>query len=443
MVAGQNTDSVWVKKLWDVKGVTFEGCRFIDSMSVHAVGSRGVYAADAVVLLDTRCDAPYLGDCECPENYATYSSFTGFTTAVEVNTTGNPYPVKVNQVQFSNNETGVKINGNNFATVTRCDFDLQSASSSLTNTGLVLDNCTGYKVEGNRFHKARKFATPTSTGIRVNNSGTAVNNIYRNLFDTLDYGIQVLQKNSGLQLSCDTFTFGDYDIYITFGGSIASSQGSVQQGADNKFVNTQVSSLYNAALSTLSYYHSRSNNHIPRNPYNVNIYGATACNCPSTLCNGGIPDSDPVTSFASQVSSYTAATGNANADTVETQNFASLQTMRQSLSETYYDAVRTIMSDTVLDLNELEQWHTAAQPIADPYSLTETRFMEGYAEIFAENAEDAETANYADFHALKLALRGVNDGIVGANNHSPLQRPQSIIKSQKQCKIITESCPLM
>ena len=47
--------------------------------------------------------------------------------------------------------------------------------------------------------------------------------------------------------------------------------------------------------------------------------------------------------------------------------------------------------------------------------------MEGYAETFAENAEDAEMANYADFHALKLALRGVNDGIVGTNDYSPLQ----------------------
>ena len=35
--------------------------------------------------------------------------------------------------------------------------------------------------------------------------------------------------------------------------------------------------------------------------------------------------------------------------------------------------------------------------------------MEGYAETFAENAEDAETANYAEFHALKLSLRGDNN----------------------------------
>ena len=75
----------------------------------------------------------------------------------------------------------------------------------------------------------------------------------------------------------------------------------------------------------------------------------------------------------------------------------------------------------VLDLNALEQWHTAAKPIADPYSLMETRFMEGYAEIFAENAEtDAEMANYADFHALKLALRNID--VVETQNFASLQQ---------------------
>ena len=103
--------------------------------------------------------------------------------------------------------------------------------------------------------------------------------------------------------------------------------------------------------------------------------------------------------------------------------------MRQSLSDTYCEAVRAIMADTVLDLNELEQWHTAAQSanyanIGDPYSLTETRFMEGYAETFVGDAEDAEMANYAEFHGLKLALRdnvAANDVAVGENDYSPLQ----------------------
>jgi hypothetical protein len=94
--------------------------------------------------------------------------------------------------------------------------------------------------------------------------------------------------------------------------------------------------------------------------------------------------------------------------------------MARNLSEIYYSAVRSILSDTVLDLNALEQWHTTAQPIADPYSLTETRFAMGYSEPFVVDTDDEELSNYAEFHAMKLALRN-NDGPVGANDDSPLQ----------------------
>ena len=128
----------------------------------------------------------------------------------------------------------------------------------------------------------------------------------------------------------------------------------------------------------------------------------------------------------------TAMAGNNDADGrdiaggtgVETQNFASLQQggtgnlseTAQSLSDSYYTAVRTLMSDSLLDLGTLEQWHTAAQPIADPYSLTETRFCEGHAELFAADVDDAEMANYAEFHAMKLALRVQNDNLDNQDN---------------------------
>ena len=126
-----------------------------------------------------------------------------------------------------------------------------------------------------------------------------------------------------------------------------------------------------------------------------------------------------MSTYTSALAATTDVEGMENGDDtgVETQNIESLQ---QALSKTYYDAVRAIMSDSLLDLNALEQWHTAAQPIADPYSLTETRFCEGYSETFSAAADDAELSNYAEFHALKLALRN-NDAAVGANNYSPLQ----------------------
>ena len=400
-------------KLWDVKGVTFEGCHFIDSMSVHAVGSRGVYAEDAGVLLDTRCDAPYLGDCECPEEYATYSSFTGFTTAVEVSTTGNPYPVTLNQVRFSNNVTGVKINGNNFATVTRCDFDLQANQYiSFDRSGLCLNSCTGYLVEANSFHGAIGQGSGITQGIRVSNSGTASNELYRNEYQGLSYGVYAVGNNGsskrGLQIKCSVFNHNDIDIFVSANSTIGSSQGTLQTSAGNIFANTQAYNVNNSGLQSINYFYTGS----VLSPFCPNLHTglvslltSNAANpCTSTLCdnNGGARRS--LAGFQSDMNTYNAALADE-----ETGGNASLSEMAQSLSATYYVAVREMMSDTVLDFNELEQWHTAAQPIADPYSLTETRFMEGYAEIFAENAEtDAEMANYAEFHALKLALRGDN-----------------------------------
>ena len=385
-------------KLWDVKGVTFEGCHFVDSMSAHAVGSRGVYSEDAGVLLDTRCNAPYLGYCECPEEYATYSTFSGFTTAVEVNTTGNPYPMTINQVQFSNNGTGIRINGNHYATVTRCDFDLQNApTTGSSRCGLYLNNSTGYLVEENNFYKQsepEQEGKRQVDGILVNNSGGQANSLYRNAFTNLSDGICVMGSNSGhrsgLVTTCGTFSHNRYDIYIGNGATVWQHQGG-NVGADNTFDHTLASSFYNAGSQSILYAYSSGNNlNTPNNPYNIVTYNQSSENpCFSTLCEGnGTPKS--LAEFKSDMDANTGST--------------------QSLSDAYYTAVRTIMSDTVLDLNALEQWHTAAQPIADPYSLTETRFMEGYAEIFAENAEtDAETANYAEFHALKLALRGDNN----------------------------------
>ena len=144
----------------------------------------------------------------------------------------------------------------------------------------------------------------------------------------------------------------------------------------------------------------------------------TANFCISTLCTGIIPN---ITGFQSDMNAFATATSNQSpADVTDGSgvNVTLSETVR-ALSETYYNAVRGLLADSVLDLNELEQWHTVAQPIADPYSLTETRFMMGYDEPFVNtDADDAELANYADFHAMKVALRNnFNDNMDNADNN--------------------------
>ena len=391
--------------MWKVRGVQFNGCRFSNSTTTSGDRHHAIYTEDAGFEVNTYCRAQYYTGCECPENKSVYCEFSGLSTAIEVNTTGDQHAVLVNRANFRNNGTGLKINGNNFATVTRNDFDLQCGFSSSKNTGLYLNNCSGYHVEENRFHRASGHYNYSSTGIKVQNSGVSDNNIYRNVFDTLDYGIYVSGTNGdatgGLQMLCGDFRGNGTDIYLATSSTIVSPlQGSLQSSAGNFFGKVKNYNIQNMSNQSLVYFYtgtpSSSNPYYPSmRTSNVLPYlSNTANSCISTLCGGGSLKS--LSEFQSDMDTYTGST--------------------QPLSDIYYTAVRIIMSDTVLDLNELEMWHTAAQPIGDPYSLTETRFMEGYAEIFAGNADDSEMANYADFHALKLLLRGDNNDNQDNNN---------------------------
>ena len=378
-------------RLWDVKGVDFYGCTFENLTNGNTNKGRGIYADDAGVIVETYCTRPlYENECECPDTLATYGSFSGFNTAIEVNTTGNPYAVRVNETDFENNCTGVKVNGNNYVTVINNNFNLQNIPRLSANQyGLYLDNCTGYWVEGNTFVKSSNSNYPTSTGIYVNNSGSATNSLYRNDFSHLYYGIYLSGKSGGLSMSCGSFDNNTYGIYIASGATVAHIQGSSSKGADISFPTVLTSSIYNANSKTITYYYSVTGTHYPTNYVNITPVPTKNENtCSPTPCNA-LPDPGPGP-----------ADGLAG----------------EMTSDTYHTAVRAIMADSLLDLSALEQWHAAAQSIGDPYSLTETRFMLGYDDLFAADADDAELANYAEFHAMKVSLRGQYDNTDNQDN---------------------------
>ena len=424
LFAANNTAFAEHVRMWDVKDVPFKGCSFSNFTINSFHNGRGIYAEDAGLELDTYCSVNYLTDCKCPSAYADSCSFSGFSTAVEVNTTGNPYAVKVNQVRFSNNDTGIMIDGNLFTTITRCQFNMdQCPLSERSITGLLLNTCTGYEVEENTFTRHPSAQPVTRTGIYVVKSGKTYNTLYRNVFEDITNGIYVSDTNgnsrTGLEFSCNEFTKCIYGLYAESGSLMAPSQGSISQGVDNRFSGTLTSSLYNNGANMLSYYHSSGSNLYLYNPTGVSVESnlATSNSCVSTLCKNGGGVIESLSEFES--------------DMAVAQDLSSLQSSTddnegicQFLSDTYYESVRALMSDTALDLTALEQWHAAAQPIADPYSLTETRFIEGYADPFVADADDAEMANYAEFHAMKLALRNNgagNDGTVETQNFASLQ----------------------
>ena len=432
-------------RLWDVKGVKFSGCDFSNTTNNPYGNGRGIYAEDAGFTVTKKCLVDYVdpSTCSCPDNGTVFGAFSGFTTAVEVNTTGNPYAVSVDWADFENNVTGVKVKGNLFTTVTRSTFNLDERPDAHVagGIGLKLDSCSGYKVEENQFERTTYPSGPNlienSIGIAVANSGISDNSLYRNHFINLTRGISVTGNNghhrlgTGLQMTCNYFNGNKYDVYLASGATVCYHQGTSTKGADNEFHNTSktLNNFYNPGLFNVNYYFYNGDASLHPALYTgLNLTTISSANsCASTLCNNG--SQQLLSGFQSGMNAYTTALTGNNGDMdggagVETQNFASLQSganeivadLRQSLSDTYHTAVRTLMSDSLLDLGTLEQWHAAAQPIADPYSLTETRFCEGYAETFAVDVDEAEMANYAEFHAMKLALRVQNDNLDNQDN---------------------------
>ena len=128
--------------LWDVKGVSFEGCTFENSTAGNTTDRKhGIYALGAGFKVNTLCNT--LDGCNC-HGAADTNIFTGFSTAVEVGNDGCPYSVTIDEAKFENNGTGVSIQACDYATVTRCTFDLSTNPVNTRNTlGLRLDNSTG------------------------------------------------------------------------------------------------------------------------------------------------------------------------------------------------------------------------------------------------------------------------------------------------------------
>lgn len=444
--------------LWDVRGVSFEGCTFNNATTAMTY-DRGyaIKAEDAGFSISTLCDTVYTepsADCQCPADKATYSQFGGFLTAISANTTGNTYYVSVDEARFSNNGTGVSFSGNGHVAVTRNDFNMNSLPDTLLEgTGLSLDGCTGYLVEENNFRRRVLSGIFPFVGISVENSGTAANSLYRNSFLRLNKAVRVTGTNGeyhnavGLECTCNTFSGDQYDIYVSAYSDMAQQQGNASVGADNSFTGTTASSFHNAGYRAMDYYHIPGGNRQPYTPTsNVNVRKSLAANpCLSTLCDDGShsplppdPIKSPDAGYLSLKARYdsltTAYVSRGYADIVANPSedllsqadiqsaklcLAQLGELERELHVRSNAAVRALLRDTLLDLPAVESWFAATPGLSGQYSLAETEYLaggsnaqtlQGVSALLATPEERDEYDNYMAFNALKVALSGHLNG---------------------------------
>ena len=380
--------------MWQVRGVKFRGCAFRNEVTGTTGSARGkaIYTEEAGFLVKQVCPRVLpQNPCIClplGNDTVTRSTFEGFYHAVHATSTLGSYDVTVDNCDFSQNGAGVLLSAADNARVSFNDFTLNS--NLFLYYALGLDNCTGYAVESNAFHRQTYSDLPIVFGAMVDNSGMAENKIRMNNFLNLSIGCYVSGQNSstkkpgpGLQFECNEFTGCYTDIGVS-NGTVRSAQGSSTAGADNDFVSTLNSSINLSSANNINYWYSIGTGHVPLNPstgVTLNNH-ATANGCASSLCDEpGFRDGaaalaqyrqmgEELSALASEYESrgYGENTEADEEAAVLAEQMSALSSAMGDLSRT---AIRAILSDSVVDMALLKEWYQTIPVSVAAYQLAE------------------------------------------------------------------------
>jgi len=419
--------------MWEVRGVTFEGCTFKTELSTRT-GS-GIYSMDAGYKVKNYCPpGAAQDDCPCPEQYANASVFENMAKGIHSNNTGEPYRTYLDQLRFQSLDTAVRIHDQNNYRVTRSEF------INIKTGGLRSYNSSGYMVEENLFLQNMAIGAITH-GIYMSNSGIAENRIYNNRFDSIDMGIHVYGNNgtnfrrngtdpniphnsiSGLQFLRNDFTKDYYDVRVSGSTTIRSYQGSQSSGADNKFINTSYSSIYFVDLrpQQITYYHTSGSNSIyhPINPTsNVTVIDnaspAPNSDNPCDVVYKTEIFSDSLEQYKSMQQQYDEWFAQLKDNPELLQELLVLSDAMRELSD---HAISRILGDSILYLENLKPWYEVVRTPVAKYSLAEVYFYEkkyDQAEMVLNKIPDmfeysesemTEHNNYMRFYNFKKQLQ--------------------------------------
>ena len=395
--------------LWEVRGVKFNGCAFRNETGSHS--GKAIYTEEAGFTAKRVCPQVSNTDpCVC-NNYGNDTvrrcTFSGFHTAVHAANNNASYAVTLDNCDFSQNRTGVKLSAADNAQVSFCDFNLSGTSSFC---GVELTNSTGYTIESNTLHSEPYTNTPSAIGMVVTHSGTAENVIRKNVFRNLMNGCLAQDTNAtppyvkpqyGLQFQCNDFLDCAYDIAVA-NGRIRNPQGSVSAGADNIFRYAIVGSFTLVSAGSFTYWYSNTGYHAP---YNSPTPGVTlsptdaANSCASTLC--GIPlyprGTAALSQYRAMAEEYAALAAEYEGRESETEEEASsLLDQMSDLSAQMGDLARTeirnILNDSVPDMVLLKQWYATIvemQNFASPQQQNSDIPVSAYqlAEVYSEEGD--------------------------------------------------------
>ncbi|MCK5838481.1 MAG: T9SS type A sorting domain-containing protein [Bacteroidales bacterium] len=221
-----NTNSLYhqLMLLDESKNISFRGCTFynnvLDNLCYPEERGTGIYSNASTININAICTGyDPLGNCISWDS----SQFMGFHYGVYAIGERGLHPVAIDKTQFINNLKGIYLNTIDNAKVTSSEFlmhtDYNAADLISELYGLYLNQCNAYHVEANEFYGLPEI--DKTVGVNVNASGEEDNEIYSNIFENLDVGIESIGKNKGIEtglcLKCNDFEGNDHDMYIALG----------------------------------------------------------------------------------------------------------------------------------------------------------------------------------------------------------------------------------
>ncbi len=212
--------------MWSVTGVRFSNCLFENISTTkqydpNLVKNKGIYSIDAGYTLGATCNVTLPFPLPCPANQLDKTIFRGLTYGVHATGTGTINTINVDQCVFEDNVNNVLVEELNNFSVTRSLFKFGNPNISgySLSKGLFSINSTGYRVEENMFTNSN--AIGLIYGLRIVNSGTSNNRIYKNEFSgltssSLIFGLNRNFANSfeGFQFLCNTNSNNGLDLGV-------------------------------------------------------------------------------------------------------------------------------------------------------------------------------------------------------------------------------------
>ncbi len=357
--------------LYKVDGIRFIGCNFTNSISSAAADRQnlrkiGISAKSAGFSVTGKCN----GNTYPCTSY-TNSTFTGLNRGILVNNYVGTKTFAVSNATFTDNVVGIEalsvknayVVSNNFKVGCNLDFDVPQPGpfgSVKANRGLMMYDCSGYKVENNNSVKFNGAGTTNPVGIFVKASGELANEVYRNSQGNLEIGNlsngknrnPTVQLNIGLQYLCNTnsanakFDFAIPKELGSNGYGIRGNQGSSALAAGNSFTaintNSDPELHITNAQNNIAYF--TPNLLWPSNITQgkvVNTFGNTN-SCPSKLPSvkeTGMLNSTEVVGFKLDFNNQSTATSEARA-------YAADMLIRNYLLDTTgikFDSIRAIL----------------------------------------------------------------------------------------------------